>query len=104
MEQVVRTYPSPVSPLKPAKPDHRPVRDPRGGVQTPPSRLSPHRLPLMPRRSPPRQNSPAPDRGVEIGSPVKGESRITDRQVEKTQKQLNQLKGKYKGNQSKQRQ
>ena len=96
MEQVVRTYPSPVSPLKPAKPDHRPVRDPRGGVQTPPSRLSPHRLS--------RQSSPAADRGVEIGSPVKGESRITDRQVEKTQKQLNQLKGKYKGNQSKQRQ
>ena len=97
MEQVVRTYPSPVSPLKPAKPDHRPVRDPRGGVQTPPSRLSPHRLSPVPRRSPPHQSSQAADRGVERGSPVKGESRITDRQVEKTQKQLNQLKGWCKG-------
>lgn len=108
MEQVVRTYPSPVSPMKPANPEVRADRDPRGGVYTPPSRLSPHRLSPEPRRSPPRQSSPAV-RGVAISSPVdkdvvrgntvrRGgetrESKLTDKQVEKTQKQINQLKGK----------
>lgn len=102
MEQVVRNYPSPVSPQKPsnqAPPPASPLRAPicrRRGDYTPPSRLSPE--PRL--HSPSRQDK----RGAIVTSPtgrrspsaknsrLRDNREVTIKQEEKTQKELNQLK------------